>query len=424
MLTCRLDELNKDQKRKFFDRKGLMITEDVSRSVKKIVDDVKRNGDSAIRSFTELYDGVSLSDFRVTDEEFENATNRVDENVFKALEVAYKNIKEFHEKQLKGEWFYEKKGIRLGQITRPFESVGCYVPGGKANYPSTVLMTVVPAKVAGVDRVVCVTPPNRDGNVNDFTLLAYMISGAKEVYKVGGAQAIAALAYGTDTIPKVEKIVGPGNIYVTAAKNQVFGDVAIDNPAGPSEVLIIADETANAGFIAVDMIAQAEHDVNACSVLISSSEKIAEDVKNILENSKFNREETKKALEKNGAIVTVDNIDEAVKFSNKYAPEHLQIIASNDKEILKEIRNAGSIFLGNFTPVACGDYASGTNHVLPTMGYAKVYSGLSVFDFVKLISVQRLEKEALEELSDVIITLAEAEGLMGHAESVRKRIKK
>ncbi|MFQ5887172.1 MAG: histidinol dehydrogenase [Candidatus Hydrothermarchaeales archaeon] len=424
MLICRLDELNEDQKNKMFDRIGLLKTEEVLSSVEKIINDVKRYGDTAIRSFTEMYDGVSLSDFRVTEEEFEDALNRVDEKVFKALEVAYENIKEFHERQLRGEWFYEKNGIKLGQITRPLESVGCYVPGGGANYPSTVLMTVVPAKVAEVERVVCVTPPKRDGYANEFTLAACTITDAKEVYKVGGAQAIAALTYGTESIPKVDKIVGPGNIYVTAAKKQVFGDVAIDNPAGPSEVLIIADETANAGFIAADMVAQAEHDPNACSILVTSSQKVADEVKNILENSEFERDETEKALEENGAIILVGNINEAVKFSNEYAPEHLQIISSNDEELLKKIRNAGSIFLGNFTPVACGDYASGTNHVLPTMGYAKVYSGLSVYDFIKLISVQRLEKEALEGLSDVLISLAEAEGLMAHAESVKKRVKK
>jgi len=275
-----------------------------------------------------------------------------------------------------------------------------------------------------VGHVVCVTPPNSDGFVNDYTLVACLISGAKEVYKVGGAQAIAALAYGTESISSVEKIVGPGNVFVTAAKKLVFGDVAIDNPAGPSEVLIIADETSNPEFIAADMIAQAEHDVNACSVLVTMSQKVADGVKNILEASEFKRVETKKALEENGAIVLVDNIDEAVEFSNNYAPEHLQIVTSDDEGVLKGIRNAGSIFLGSFTPVACGDYASGTNHVLPTMGYAKVYSGLSVYDFLKLISVQSLNKGALEGLSDVIIALAEAEGLVAHADSVRKRVER
>ena len=424
MLISRLDELDEDQKRKMFDRIELVKAEDVLSSVEKIVNDVKAHGDSALRSFTEKYDGVSLQDFRVSEEEFEDARGRVDDKVFNALESAYDNIKEFHEKQLRGDWFYEKNGIRLGQITRPIESVGCYIPGGGANYPSTVLMTVVPAKVAGVDSVVCVTPPNKDGFVNDYTLAACLISGAKEVYKVGGAQAIAALAYGTESIPGVEKIVGPGNVFVTAAKKLVFGDVAIDNPAGPSDVLIIADETANPGFIAADMVAQAEHDVNACSFLVTMSQKVADGVKDILEASEFKRDETKRALEENGAIVLVDNIDEAVEFSNNYAPEHLQIVTSDDEGVLKRIRNAGSIFLGNFTPVACGDYASGTNHVLPTMGYAKVYSGLSVYDFLKLISVQSLNKEALEGLSDVIIALAEAEGLVAHADSVRKRVKR
>jgi len=424
MLISRLDELDKDQKRKMFDRIELVKTEDVLRSVEKTVNDVKTQGDSALRSFTEKYDGVSLQDFKVSEAEFEDARGRIDDKVFNALESAYDNIKEFHEKQLRGDWFYEKNGIRLGQITRPIESVGCYIPGGVANYPSTVLMTVVPAKVAGVGHVVCVTPPNSDGSVNDYTLVACLISGAKEVYKVGGAQAIAALAYGTESISSVEKIVGPGNVFVTAAKKLVFGDVAIDNPAGPSEVLIIADETSNPEFIAADMIAQAEHDVNACSVLVTMSQKVADGVKNVLEASEFKRVETKKALEENGAIVLVDNIDAAVEFSNNYAPEHLQIITSDDEGVLSGIRNAGSIFLGNFTPVACGDYASGTNHVLPTMGYAKVYSGLSVYDFLKLISVQSLNKGALEGLSDVIIALAEAEGLVAHADSVRKRVER
>ncbi|MFQ6136075.1 MAG: histidinol dehydrogenase [Candidatus Hydrothermarchaeales archaeon] len=423
LIIGRLSNLSANQRERLLERSRLLRTADVWGSVKKIVDDVKENGDSAVRAYTKKFDGVDIQGFRVSDEEFEEARNRVDYPILEALEVAYNNIREFHEKQLQEDWFYERTGVKLGQIIRPLERVGCYVPGGRANYPSTVLMTVTPAKVAGVKEVLCVTPPTKDGKANESTLLACAIAGVREVYKVGGAQAIAALVYGTGSIPKVEKIVGPGNIYVTVAKRIVSGEVAIDIPAGPSEVLIIADDTAEAEFIAADMIAQAEHDPNASSILVATSQRVAQEVEEILERTKPQRVEARKSLDENGAIIIVDDIDEAISFSNEYAPEHLQIMTEDSESVLEKVKNAGSVFLGNFTPVACGDYASGTNHVLPTMGFAKVSSGLSVYDFIKFISVQKFDEESLERLSDTIITLAEAEKLYGHVASVRKRVK-
>ncbi len=409
MLLSNLHELPKSEYNKIINRSKAKIKK-VSPGVQKIVEDVRKRGDPALREYTKKFDRADISDFRVSKEEFKEAKQGAGADVVKALENTKKNIEDFQKRQLKGGWSYRKGGAKLGQIVRPIESVGCYVPGGKASYPSTVLMAAVPATVAGVKRIAVTTPPQKDGRVNSAVLAACDIAGVDEVYRVGGAQAIAALAFGTDSIPRVHKIVGPGNVYVTAAKRLVSDEVATDLPAGPSEVLIIADESANPGFVALDLAAQAEHDPDACAVLATTSKKLATAVK----------KETKNI---NGAILVTDSIEDAINFSNEYAPEHLQIMTKNPGKVLKKIKNAGSVFLGNYTPVACGDYASGTNHILPTGGFARAYSGLGVFDFVKFISVQEFDKTALRKLSRTIIVLAEAEGLEAHARSVKKRIK-
>ncbi|MEE8167577.1 MAG: histidinol dehydrogenase [Candidatus Hydrothermarchaeales archaeon] len=421
MLFSNIKDLNEKERRKLLQRTGSL--EEAIVSVKQIISDVKLKGDEAILSYTEKFDKVKLEDFRVSEEEFAEAREKVEEEVVEALREAHVNILGFHKRQLVEEWSYDRDGIRLEEIQRPLRNVGCYIPGGRAAYPSTALMTITPAKVAGVERIVCVTPPNKDGRANELVLVACEIAGAKEVYKVGGAHAIAALVYGTESIPKVEKIVGPGNIYVTAAKEVLSRsrEVAVDMPAGPSEILIIADEGANPEYIALDMLAQAEHDPNAASILVTTSPEIGKLV--VVELEKHVKDKTKESLEKNGAVLIAQSLEEATDFANEYAPEHLQIMVKEPREVLAGIRNAGSVFLGEYTPVALGDYATGTNHVLPTMGYARVFSGLSVRDFMKHIPVQEASEEGIKRVSKIVIKLAEAEGLQAHADSVKKRIK-
>ncbi len=409
MLLSNLKELPSSDYDKIVNRRRPDM-EDVARNVGKIVEDVMTRGDLALREYTQKFDGAEIKDFRVPEDEFKEARNAAKTGVLDALKVAKEHIEEFQRKQLKCEWSYEREGAEIGQVVRPIQSVGCYVPGGKAAYPSTVLMTVIPAIVAGVERIAVMSPPQSDGKVNGTILAACDVIGVTEVYCVGGAQAIAAFAFGTESIPKVDKIVGPGNVYVTAAKKAVSDTVAIDLPAGPSEVLIIADDSANPKFVAIDMLAQAEHDTDACAVLVTTSRDLADAV-------------GKETGDINGAILIADSMANAIDFSNAYAPEHLEIATKEPEKVLEKIKSAGSIFLGNYTPVACGDYASGTNHVLPTGGFARAYSGLSIFDFLKLISVQKFDKEALKKLSNTIITLAEAEGLKAHAESIRRRLK-
>ncbi len=426
MLFSNLDDLTEDVYDRLMNRSRLEpdIT-GVMEDVKRIVDDVKTRGDDAVLHYTREFDGAALTDVRVKKSEFIRAVEQADPAVVNAIEMAYKNIFENKKKQVSqigNGWTVQREGVSLGQVVRPVGSAGCYVPGGRAAYPSTVLMTAVPAKVAGVGRVICTTPPGSDGRANELVLVACRVAGVDEVYKIGGAQAIAAMAYGTKNLPKVEKIVGPGNVYVTAAKRLVMDSVGVDCPAGPSEVLIIADSTADPGFIAMDMIAQAEHDPMASSILVTTSKEIGARVIKEIESERMERREAREAIEQNAAVIVVESIDRAVEFSNKYAPEHLQIVTRSPGTVLRMIKNAGSVFLGSFTPVACGDYASGTNHVLPTGGFARVCSGLSVLDFLKFISVQEFDRNALKGLSKIIITLAEAEGLYAHAESVRRRV--
>ncbi len=420
MRIVKLKDLSQNEIKKIIER-GKIELESVLENVKKIVEDVKNRGDEALKYYTKKFDGVEIDNFIVDEEEVEKAKDSVDYNFINSVEKAYENIKYFHERQLINSWFYVKDSAKLGFIVKPIKKVGCYVPGGKAAYPSTVLMLSIPARVAGVRKIFVATPPEP----NKYILATCDIVGVDRIYKVGGAQAISALAYGTESVEKVEKIVGPGNIYVTAAKKIVSDDVAIDMIAGPSEVLIIADGSANPRFIALDMIAQAEHDENAVALLITDSEELANkvygEVMSLLNEA---GEIAKKSIEKNAYIILADSIEEAVEFTNEYAPEHLEIMCKNGESILDSIENAGSIFIGEYTPVACGDYASGTNHVLPTSGYAKIYSALSVFDFLKFMYFQKFNEKSLREISDAVINLAKIEGLYMHARSVEERLKK
>lgn len=397
-------------------------------TVSEILSNVRDNGDEALKSYTEKFDGVLVENLKVSKEEIKEAYNTLDDSLLKALKQAASNIEKFHKKQIPEEWEIEvNPGITAGQIVRAINSAGCYIPGGRAAYPSSILMTVIPAKIAGVDKVVCVTPPQKDGKILDAILVAADIAGADEIYKVGGAQAIGALAYGTESVPRVEKIVGPGNIFVTAAKKLVYGQVDIEFPAGPSEVLILADESANAEFLATDILAQAEHDPNASCFLVTDSEDLAlktdEFVKELTEIAP-RREIIEESLSKSGKIIITDTFDEAIYVTNEYAPEHLIISTKNDDKTLSQIKNAGSIFLGAYSPVAAGDYGSGTNHVLPTGGGAKMYSGLSTEAFIKKPTVQRITKEGLKELSKTSVPIAEYEGFFAHANSFKTRLKK
>lgn len=397
------------------------VLQDVFAPVTSILNDVREKGDAALRKYTQQFDKATIDNIEVSHKEIHEAVFSLDKKHLTNLKNASLNIRAFHEAQLQKDWMKEfAPGIRLGQRMIPLGTAGAYVPGGRASYPSTALMTVIPAKVAGVKKVIICTPPMPDGNVNPLTLAAAHIAGADNVFRVGGVQAIAAMAYGTETIPKVDKIVGPGNVYVTAAK--MYCGAAIDFPAGPSEVLIIADGSARADFIASDMIAQAEHDPNAVSILVTPSRDLIENVRQEIGTQlkiAARNEIIGKSLE-NAAMLN-GSLDECIDFSNKFAPEHLEIMTGEN--ILDRIKHAGSIFIGSHAPVSAGDYASGTNHVLPTAGYARVVSGLNTDHFITKSSVQIIDKKGLESISETIIGLAEAEGLPAHANAVRIRKK-
>ncbi|MHC1574224.1 MAG: histidinol dehydrogenase [Candidatus Methanogasteraceae archaeon] len=397
----------------------------VKPAVSAILEDVKTRGDAALIEYTQRFDDVSLSAIEVEGDCISEAFDEIDSTILWHLETAADNIKRFHEAQLEPElWLSEiTPGISLGQKTSPLDCIGAYVPGGKAAYPSTALMTIIPAKVASVPEAVICTPPmpGGDGSVNPLTLAAAAIAGADRVFAVGGAQAIAAMAYGTETVPAVDRIVGPGNVYVTAAKMLV--PTRIDFPAGPSEVLIIADESANPDFIAADMVAQAEHDSNAVSILATTSEAVADGAFELVRSRSADAvrsEIIEKSLE-HGAILTFDSIDECTRFSNTFAPEHLEIMVKNPLDVLNSVYNAGSIFVGDYAPVPAGDYASGTNHVLPTAGHAWTYSGLNVSYFTKKSSIQIISKEGLSQIRDTVVAIADAEGLKSHADAVKAR---
>ncbi|MHC1594687.1 MAG: histidinol dehydrogenase [Methanotrichaceae archaeon] len=424
MIFKKLSELSDEE------LSGLLVRDvniqDVIPRVVEILSGVEEEGDKALARYTEELDGVRVGVLKVSEKEIEAAYENVSQDIQKALEAAADNIMAFHYKQLEKDlWMTEvSPGVMVGQKIVPLESIGAYVPGGRAVYPSTALMTVIPAKVAGVPRVIVCTPPRKDGSIEPITLVAADMAGADEIYKLGGVQAIAAMAFGTDSIPDVEKIVGPGNVYVTAAKQLLRNTVEIDMPAGPSEVLIISDYTGKPDILAADLIAQAEHDPHSVSVLVVTDEDLAIATRQEVEAQakKADRKDIVMQSLENSAILIAATMEDAIVFSNTFAPEHLEIIARDAMTIFGKINNAGSVFLGRYTPVAAGDYASGTNHVLPTSGYARVLSGLNADHFVKKITVQQITREGLAQLEDCITTLAEAEGLKGHAESVRKRL--
>ena len=421
-------EFKKTELDKFLNRGKSDLSSIVS-TVQQIIDNVKENGDSALVEYTEKFDKVCLkaSTLRVSETEIKQAYKKLDKKQVEALQKAADNIAGFHKKQLRTKWTMQNtEGVTLGQVIRPLASVGVYAPGGKAAYPSSVLMSAIPAKVAGVDRVIVCSPPRQGDDVSPALLVAADIAGVDEVYRIGGAQAIAAMAYGTSSMKSVDKIVGPGNVYVTAAKLEVSRDVAIDVPAGPSEVLVIADETANPVYVAADLLAQAEHDPQAWAILVTCSGKIASEVKKQIDiqlKSLSRTQIIESSLQK-GLIVTTIDINEAIQLSNLLAPEHLQIQTKAPNQVFEKIRNAGAVFLGRYSPVSFGDYSSGLNHVLPTAGYAKVYSGLSSLDFVKTMNFLECTKEGFNNLKDTAVTIAEMEGFDAHAKAVTIREEK
>lgn len=396
-------------------------------TVQEIVNRVKKEGDKAVFDYTEQFDKVRLNKdcIRVTEEEIKEAERAVAPELLEVMKRSMKNIRAFHEKQKHNSWFDSKPdGTILGQKVTALESVGVYVPGGKAAYPSSVLMNIIPAEAAGVERIVMVTPPGKDGNVNPVTLTAAHLAGATEVYKVGGAQAIAALAFGTESLPRVTKIVGPGNIFVALAKKAVYGHVSIDSIAGPSEILVLADESANPRFVAADLLSQAEHDELASAILVTTSMELAEKVSEEVEGfvKKLSRSEIiQKSLDNYGYILVADTKKEAIETVNEIAPEHLEIVTENPFEDMTKIRNAGAIFIGEYSSEPLGDYFAGPNHVLPTNGTAKFFSALSVDDFVKKSSIIYYSKEALEKVHEDIESFAKAEYLTAHANSVSVR---
>lgn len=396
-------------------------TVNVSDSVSEIISNVRANGDQALFSYAERFDRVTLSSLEVTKEEINAAVAAVEPDFLTILQEAAANIRQFHQQQVRSGFILnEKNGVVMGQKIIPIEKVGLYVPGGTAAYPSTVLMDAIPAKIAGCKEIVITTPPGKDGKIPNVILAAARIAGVDRIFKTGGAQAIAALAYGTGTVPKVDKIVGPGNAYVAEAKRQVFGLVSIDMIAGPSEILIIADKTCNPRFVAADLLSQAEHDKNASAVLVTDSAELAQKVQEELERQLplLPREEiARTAIERNGKIIVTKSIEEAVFISNELAPEHLEVCVDNPFDYLDLITNAGSIFLGKNCPEALGDYMAGPNHTLPTSGTARFSSPLSVDDFVKKSQYTYFTKNALRNVADKIAVFAEKEGLQAHARS-------
>ena len=396
-------------------------------TVQEIVDNVRANGDEALFEYTRKFDGAELSadNIRVTQAEIQEALSQVDPGLLAVMKKSMKNIREYHEKQKQYSWFDSKpNGTILGQKVTTLSSVGVYVPGGKAAYPSSVLMNIIPAEVAGVEKIVMVTPPGKDGKVNPVTLIAAHLAGATEVYKVGGAQAIAALAFGTKSIPRVNKIVGPGNIFVALAKKAVYGHVSIDSIAGPSEILVLADGTANPRYVAADLLSQAEHDELASAILVTTSMELAEKVS--AEADAFVQNLSRKAileksLENYGYILVADSMEDAIETANAIASEHLEIVTKNPFEVMTKIQNAGAIFMGEYSSEPLGDYFAGPNHVLPTNGTAKFFSPLGVDDFIKKSSIIYYSREALEAVHTDIESFAEAEHLTAHANSIRVR---
>ena len=394
--------------------------------VNAIIEEVRNNRDQAVFNYTKQFDGADINagNILVTEEEIAEAYEQVDTTLLSVILKSLVNIKKYHEKQVQNSWFTTEDGIILGQKVTALATVGVYVPGGKAVYPSSVLMNVLPAKVAGVDRIVMCTPPGKDGKVYPSTLVAAKEAGVDEIYKVGGAQAIAAMAFGTESVPKVDKIVGPGNIYVALAKKAVFGYVSIDSIAGPSEILVLADETANPRYVAADLLSQAEHDEMASAILITTSPKLAEEVSAEIDQfvAELSRKEIiQKSLDNYGYILVADNMEEAIDTVNAIASEHMEIVTADPFHVMTKIRNAGAIFIGEYSSEPLGDYFAGPNHVLPTNGTAKFFSALSVDDFIKKSSIISYSREALEKVHKDIEQFAECEKLTAHANSIRVR---
>lgn len=426
---------------KYGEPEGKRLVEDIlsrsqleNKQVQTIVDDIiadiRTNGDTALFGYTKKFDGfnVTSDNVLVTEEEIKEAYTKVDADLVEVIKKSAARIAAFHEKQKLNSWLEpSKNGEMLGQLIRPLEKVGVYVPGGKAAYPSSVLMNIVPAKVAGVENIIMTTPPNNKGEINPTTIVAAHIAGVDKIYKAGGAQAVAALAFGTETIPKVDKIVGPGNIFVALAKRSVYGYVNIDSVAGPSEILVIADDSSNSTYVAADLLSQAEHDEMASAILITTSQRLAQEVQTELEKQTAvleRKEIIEKSLENYGAIILVKDFDEACALSNAVAPEHMELCVSEPFSLLPKIQNAGAIFLGHYTPEPLGDYMAGPNHVLPTGGTARFFSPLSIDDYIKKSSLISFSEDAFSRLGDDVIKFAEAEGLTAHANSVRVRLKK
>lgn len=428
----RIVKLTNDTKNKLMTDLLKRTTDDYGEQeaiVKDIIKNVHDNGDAAVFEYTKKFDkaDINASNVKVTDAEIEEAYGLMDGNLIEVIRKAIKNIKDFHELQKRNSWIntYDNGSV-LGQRVTPIESAGVYVPGGKAAYPSTVLMNVIPAKVAGVQKIVMTTPCNAEGKVYPTTLVAAKEAGVTDIYKIGGAQAIAALAYGTESIPKVDKIVGPGNIFVAIAKRLCYGHVSIDSIAGPSEILVLADETANPEYVAADLLSQAEHDELASATLVTTSEKLAKEVSEWVD--KFTAELSRKdiiqkSIDNFGNIFVADNMADAVDATNEIAPEHLEIITANPWETMTHVKNAGAIFLGEYSSEPLGDYFAGPNHVLPTNGTARFFSPLGVDDFVKKSSIICYSEEALRAVRTDIETFAKAEGLTAHANSIAVRFK-
>ncbi len=407
--------------------RGKMDLKPVIETVQQVIDNIRDNGDKALLGYTEKFDGVKLeaSEIRVTDEEIAAAKASIDPELMGVMERAAANIRAFHEKQ-KEEGFMTDvySGAKIGVRVRPISIAGVYVPGGTAPLPSTVLMDVIPASVAGVGRIVFATPPRKDGTIAPVILAAASIAGATEIYKMGGAQAIAAMAYGTETVPRVDKICGPGNIYVNTAKRLVYGQVDIDMFAGPSEILIIADKTANPEYVAADMLSQAEHDKMASAIVLTDSQELAEKVLEAVDrrsDAAERKEQLSKSLEDYCAIIVCDSLDTAVGFSEEIAPEHLELCVADPEEFSKRINNCGAMFLGSFSPEPLGDYFAGPNHTLPTSGTARFFSPLNTGDFYKKMSVINYNRESLEQVYKDVAAFADSEGLTCHAAAVRAR---
>ncbi len=398
-------------------------SEDIENTVRIILNSVKKQGDRAVIRYTKKFDYLDIKSLTISPEEISRFANRAKKEVIKALTISAKRIKRFHEMQKEESWTFSEGDNLLGQVIRPIERVGVYVPGGKASYPSTVLMNVIPAQVAGVKEIALCVPTPR-GEINPYVMAAIKLLGVKEVYRIGGAQAVGAMAYGTETIKKVDKIVGPGNIYVATAKRMVFGEVDIDMIAGPSEILIIADDSANPEFIAADLLGQAEHDELASPVLITPSRKLADSVnKEIGKQLSFlkRKEIATKSIDNYGAIIILKNIKDAIELSNSIAPEHLEIMTEKPMDLLPLVKNAGAIFLGEWTPETLGDYSAGPNHTLPTGGTARFSSPLGVYDFIKRSSLLRFSKEGFKKLSKTVRTIASVEGLEAHERTIKVR---